>query len=369
MPDVLGLGSIHCVFTDVLGMIADPLEVTGDEKQLQVIRNAIRPFRHFRREIVGDIVIHLVDLAIALAQRAGENNVAVGIGTNAIAKDCDRINEERTERDRFIEFRLHRKLAGTLRNIDRLIGNPLEITPQLHGRNDLSQIRSDRLKPKQNFDSIIVDFFFEGVDLLLIHDRHGTEVDVAIEQAGRLPVLGEVMADAPVPHTAKGAGPTAHGSIEAGTSADRPQASSALPAVASAQAGPSARTPTMSYWSAAVRVFDLSLSEMLFSRRSVFLALVVGGPVIIALIFRIVELFNMPALRVNGTRVAGGVMFGLMIWVLYIRVIVPILGVFYGTSLIADEVDDKTITYLFTRPIPEEPCWLASTSPTSPARC
>jgi ABC-2 type transport system permease protein len=31
---------------------------------------------------------------------------------------------------------------------------------------------------------------------------------------------------------------------------------------------------------------------------------------------------------------------------------VPVLGVFYGTSLIADEVEDKTITYLFTRPIP-----------------
>ena len=30
----------------------------------------------------------------------------------------------------------------------------------------------------------------------------------------------------------------------------------------------------------------------------------------------------------------------------------PVLGVFYGTSLIADEVEDKTITYLFTRPIP-----------------
>ena len=37
---------------------------------------------------------------------------------------------------------------------------------------------------------------------------------------------------------------------------------------------------------------------------------------------------------------------------MYIRFIVPVLGVFYGTSLIADEVDDKTITYLFTRPIP-----------------
>jgi ABC-type transport system involved in multi-copper enzyme maturation permease subunit len=103
---------------------------------------------------------------------------------------------------------------------------------------------------------------------------------------------------------------------------------------------------------AALRIFDLSLGEMLWSRRSVFLALVVGGPVIIAVIARIVELFNLPALRVNGTRVAGPFMFGLMIWFLYLRFIVPILGVFYGTALMADEVEDKTITYLFTRPIP-----------------
>ena len=42
----------------------------------------------------------------------------------------------------------------------------------------------------------------------------------------------------------------------------------------------------------------------------------------------------------------------MMIWMLYLRFIVPILGVFYGTALMADEVEDKTITYLFTRPIP-----------------
>ena len=54
----------------------------------------------------------------------------------------------------------------------------------------------------------------------------------------------------------------------------------------------------------------------------------------------------------NGSRVAGSSLFGVMIWLLYIRFIVPVLGIFYGTSLIADEVDDKTITYLFTRPIP-----------------
>ena len=51
-------------------------------------------------------------------------------------------------------------------------------------------------------------------------------------------------------------------------------------------------------------------------------------------------------------RSAAPAIFGMMIWLLYIRFIVPVLGVFYGTSLIADEVEDKTITYLFTRPIP-----------------
>src|SRR6187431_3708676 len=49
---------------------------------------------------------------------------------------------------------------------------------------------------------------------------------------------------------------------------------------------------------------------------------------------------------------AGPAIFGLMIWVFYLRFTVPVLGVFYGTSLIADEIEDKTITYLFTRPIP-----------------
>ena len=73
---------------------------------------------------------------------------------------------------------------------------------------------------------------------------------------------------------------------------------------------------------------------------------------LLALIVKGVELFGMSALRVNGQRVAGFGIFGVMIWMLFLRFIVPVLGVFYGTALMADEVEDKTITYLFTRPIP-----------------
>ena len=103
------------------------------------------------------------------------------------------------------------------------------------------------------------------------------------------------------------------------------------------------------YLSSAFRVFDLSVSEMLWSRRTIFMVLVVGVPVVISLIVRLFDALGL--LKVNGTLMAGPAIFGLMIWVFYLRFTIPVLGVFYGTSLIADEVEDRTITYLFTRPI------------------
>jgi len=105
-------------------------------------------------------------------------------------------------------------------------------------------------------------------------------------------------------------------------------------------------------WASAVRIFDLSLGQMLWSRRSVFLGVLLGGPVLLAVVLRIFATLYASGFQINGAMVPGASIFGGMIWVLYIRIIVPILGVFYGTSLVADEVDDKTITYLFTRPIP-----------------
>jgi ABC-type multidrug transport system permease subunit len=104
---------------------------------------------------------------------------------------------------------------------------------------------------------------------------------------------------------------------------------------------------------ACLRVFDLSLGEMLWSRRTIFMALIVSAPILIALVVRLaVSLgFLVEGPRGGAVRLTGPAIFGAIIWGPYLRFIVPVLGVFYGTSLIADEVEDKTITYLFTRPI------------------
>ena len=100
--------------------------------------------------------------------------------------------------------------------------------------------------------------------------------------------------------------------------------------------------PTPPMLASALRVFDLSLGLMLWSRRTIFMVLVVGGPVLIALLVRAVDVLIAPPASRGGPNLAGPSAFGAMFWLFYIRFTVPVLAVFYGTALMADEVEDKT---------------------------
>lgn len=127
-----------------------------------------------------------------------------------------------------------------------------------------------------------------------------------------------------------------------------------VPPAPGSAAGASAPVPAMpSFLTGALRVFDLSLGRMLWSRGTVFMGLLVGLPVVIGFIlFALQSWSRLGTVQMNSKSVPGPILFGAMMWLLYLRFIVPVLAVFYGTSLVADEVEDKTITYLFTRPIP-----------------
>jgi ABC-2 type transport system permease protein len=100
------------------------------------------------------------------------------------------------------------------------------------------------------------------------------------------------------------------------------------------------------------RVFDLALAQMLWARRTTLLALAAGAPVLLALVTRLTLSSGSAVVQINGRQIGSEAVFSTTITLLYLRFIVPAIGVFYGTSLIADEVEDRTITYLFVRPIP-----------------
>jgi ABC-type transport system involved in multi-copper enzyme maturation permease subunit len=92
-------------------------------------------------------------------------------------------------------------------------------------------------------------------------------------------------------------------------------------------------------------VFGIALDSMVWSRRSVLMAALLGLPVVFALLYRFVLVAKLPP------RVRGFDLYAVIVALYYIRNALPLAALFYSVSLIADEVEDKTITYLFSRPL------------------
>jgi ABC-type transport system involved in multi-copper enzyme maturation permease subunit len=101
--------------------------------------------------------------------------------------------------------------------------------------------------------------------------------------------------------------------------------------------------PPVPFLRAAKAVFDLSLEEMVWSRKSLVMAGLLLLPVGLALLFRVVaNLKHAPA---------GIDLYGLVVAMYYLRNALPLASLFFATALIADEVEGRTITYLLSRPV------------------
>src|SRR5882762_2651429 len=99
---------------------------------------------------------------------------------------------------------------------------------------------------------------------------------------------------------------------------------------------------------AARAVFDLALEGMVWSRRSLFMAVLLGLPIVFAIVYRAVLATHIPP------RVTPFDLYGLLVVPYYLRFAVPLAALFYATALIADEVEGRTLTYLLTRPVRRE---------------
>lgn len=93
-------------------------------------------------------------------------------------------------------------------------------------------------------------------------------------------------------------------------------------------------------------VFSLALEGMVWTRRSLLMAVLVALPVVLAILFRLVL-----AAKAGPQPVTPADLYALVVSVYWIRNVLPLAALFYATSLVADEVEGRTLTYLLTRPL------------------
>jgi ABC-2 type transport system permease protein len=93
--------------------------------------------------------------------------------------------------------------------------------------------------------------------------------------------------------------------------------------------------------SAALLLFRTQLARVWWSRRSLACIALAGGPPLLAWIVS------------HATRRIPGEMLAVHVgWLLLIQVVVPLCALVCGSAVVTEEIENRTITYLFTRPIP-----------------
>jgi ABC-type transport system involved in multi-copper enzyme maturation permease subunit len=112
-------------------------------------------------------------------------------------------------------------------------------------------------------------------------------------------------------------------------------------------------------------LFQAHLWRIFRTRRALIALGLTGLPVVLALIVR-------TAIRFHGKNVPPEVL-GTFVQLILVQTIVPLVSLVMASAVVAEEIEDRTITYLFTRPIPRPAIligrWFAAALPIAAFLC
>lgn len=100
---------------------------------------------------------------------------------------------------------------------------------------------------------------------------------------------------------------------------------------------------TRPVWSASRDVFSISIERMLPRPRSFWVFFLLALPVFFGVVLRIYPPAGLP--------LTGFELYGMVIALFFVRNLLPLVALLFGSALISDSVDSKTLTYFLTRPI------------------
>ncbi len=110
----------------------------------------------------------------------------------------------------------------------------------------------------------------------------------------------------------------------------------------------SGRTGIAQTWTNVRTITYLTLDTLFWSKKTLFVAAISVLVMGLSLLGRLVMSFHWIRVPFSASQV-----FGILMSTAVIHFLVVFVTLFYGTALVSEEVEGKTLTYLFVRPIPK----------------
>ena len=113
--------------------IANALEAAADKDQVKITGEIRGIILHPVDKTIGQLPVELIQLPVAGLDSLGEIGISLGKGPHGIVKDGKTVVDERVKQVKFGKSRMFVELTGPSGNIHSLIGNALDICPDLDG--------------------------------------------------------------------------------------------------------------------------------------------------------------------------------------------------------------------------------------------
>ena len=174
VADVLALDEVNDIFGDVGGVVADALEVFGDEDQFERGKDDAGIAHHVGEQFTENLVAVAVHLVVSGEDTLGEINVAADDGVKGVADHFF----GKLAHARQIDVGLHARVAqdalGALSDVDGLIADALEIVVDARDGQHEAKIDGHELVQREKLNDAVVDFHLEFVDgVFFIEDALG----------------------------------------------------------------------------------------------------------------------------------------------------------------------------------------------------
>jgi predicted Rdx family selenoprotein len=152
---------------DVGGVIAEPLELLGDEHQAGGAPDVARVFHHQAQELIEELVIERIEEVVLFDD-------GLGLGRIAVDERVERLAQLLLAEQRELGQIVHRpqrrglvQVERALGDVDREISDALEVDDDLQRGGDEAQIARGGLAQREQAAARFVDRDLEAVDLAI----------------------------------------------------------------------------------------------------------------------------------------------------------------------------------------------------------
>src|SRR6185437_5292755 len=174
VADVAASDHINYIFRDIRRVVADALQILGDQDELEGRKDDCGIFHHVGEEFAENLIAEMIDFVVANEDRFRKISIAMDQGIQAVANHAFGKLAHARQIDIWFDLRMAQNAQGGLRDIDGLVADALKVVVDARSRKDEAQVDGHGLLQRDKLHHAVVDFDLHFIDdFFFVKDARG----------------------------------------------------------------------------------------------------------------------------------------------------------------------------------------------------